>query len=538
MAKVRWFRRRGVQAVIVLLLAGGGYVGYQVWDLYGPSSTEIPISPETTYITEPLGANGLPDYKAVLLQDASAGVTPENNAAALLIHAFPKSRQAEISDEVLALLKVGRLDPADCLIVPDNYFVNDLPADLVASLPGTAMSPADIFQGQHDRAMLTTWTARQYPALAYWVAQNERPLAIAREASTRPRWFVVDPVSLPPLTAHLTSVRQIARGLVIRANLRAGEGRLDDAAQDLMTLHRVARLMAQGHGTLDHLVAISLESYACQGWNAIIDGCDLDRADAQRLLERLESLPPLPDFVSLVDRTERLEILYYLTRASREGMDSVFHDWIFKMGGATPRLPGARLNWSKVLRTYNGGMNEIVAAMKEPNVLVRLKKLDALQRKFQASAPRPLFQYLPQWLSFLKPNTSPDAEFLARRPAEYLLEGTANKRVSEIYFLTITKMELVKIGLAMAMYKADVGRWPARLEDMVPKYLRTVPIDCFSEKPYIYLPDKDGFVLYSIGDNLTDDHGTDRQDVVLRRTARARPSSTSVPAQTPATSPA
>src|SRR5215467_16284740 len=49
---------------------------------------KITISKETTYLTEPLRPDGYPDYVAALNQRMSEGVTPDNNAAVLLMKAF------------------------------------------------------------------------------------------------------------------------------------------------------------------------------------------------------------------------------------------------------------------------------------------------------------------------------------------------------------------------------------------------------------------------------------------------------------------
>ena len=46
------------------------------------------ISKETTYITEPLKADGYPNYVAVLNRQYSEGVSPDNNAAVLLWQAI------------------------------------------------------------------------------------------------------------------------------------------------------------------------------------------------------------------------------------------------------------------------------------------------------------------------------------------------------------------------------------------------------------------------------------------------------------------
>src|SRR6187399_444073 len=54
-----------------------------VFQLFGPSPP-IVVSPQTTYITAPLGPDGLPDYEKYVRDQSRQGVTPENNAATLL----------------------------------------------------------------------------------------------------------------------------------------------------------------------------------------------------------------------------------------------------------------------------------------------------------------------------------------------------------------------------------------------------------------------------------------------------------------------
>ena len=58
-----------------------------LWQLFGPNP-KIVISPQTTHITAPLRANGMPDYAQWLLENQRKGVTPENNAAVLMWQAL------------------------------------------------------------------------------------------------------------------------------------------------------------------------------------------------------------------------------------------------------------------------------------------------------------------------------------------------------------------------------------------------------------------------------------------------------------------
>lgn len=66
---------------------------------------------------------------------------------------------------------------------------------------------------------------------------------------------------------------------------------------------------------------------------------------------------------------------------------------------------------------------------------------------------------------------------------------------------------LLRAELAVRCYQAEQGRLPARLEQLVPKYLQRVPSDPFSGKPIIYRPQGTNWLLYSIGEDGVDDGG-------------------------------
>jgi len=63
--------------------------------------------------------------------------------------------------------------------------------------------------------------------------------------------------------------------------------------------------------------------------------------------------------------------------------------------------------------------------------------------------------------------------------------------------------------IALLQHRQEEGRFPAALSDLVPKYLREVPIDSFSGQPLPYRLTKgdQDFILYSIGQDQKDDQG-------------------------------
>lgn len=70
---------------------------------------------------------------------------------------------------------------------------------------------------------------------------------------------------------------------------------------------------------------------------------------------------------------------------------------------------------------------------------------------------------------------------------------------------------LAKVGLALSAYYGANNRHPERLEELVPDFLPSLPLDPFSEEPLIYRAVGDGYALYSVGSNCVDDNGFEEQ---------------------------
>ncbi len=68
-------------------------------------------------------------------------------------------------------------------------------------------------------------------------------------------------------------------------------------------------------------------------------------------------------------------------------------------------------------------------------------------------------------------------------------------------------LEIDKLGFSLAAFHADNGRYPAKLNELVPKYADKIPDDYFTDKPLIYKPSGDGYLLYSVGKDGKDDGG-------------------------------
>ena len=68
-------------------------------------------------------------------------------------------------------------------------------------------------------------------------------------------------------------------------------------------------------------------------------------------------------------------------------------------------------------------------------------------------------------------------------------------------------LHLMLTEMAVRRYVLDNGAPPESLAALVPKYLKEVPRDAFGDGPLVYRTTDDGYLLYSVGINGTDDGG-------------------------------
>jgi hypothetical protein len=91
----------------------------------------------------------------------------------------------------------------------------------------------------------------------------------------------------------------------------------------------------------------------------------------------------------------------------------------------------------------------------------------------------------------------------------------ALSRVTELDLVAIAHVRTARVAIAVERHRLATGRLPDTLADLVPSYLDTVPVDPFDGEDLRYKKLEAGFVIYSIGEDETDNGGkeaTDRRD--------------------------
>jgi hypothetical protein len=499
---VFWWIGAGALLLIVLFFL----------QLFGPSP-KIVVSKQTTFATEPLLPSGLPNYEEYLRQQLRNGVTFENNAAVLLAPALwtsdIKDEQAELIVAELGLKEMPSTESAMQPTYGDamNKRVRAWLKPQYAKSDGSGVAPEP--DAVIDQAIAHAWTSQQLPPMAEWIDANQKPLDMIVEASRRPRYYwptaeLLDDKQDMLLTSALpiiSTIRDGARGLKIRALRNIGDGRLPKAWQDILALYRLSDLISQYSTLVEQLVAMAIRSIATQATQQLLDSPSMTKELAHQIRDDLAALPPISTTADSINRVERLCTLDAVIQIKTRGFNTISG----LATGETESSPIdlAAINWNTVLEKINTTYDDLVAAMQQPDAAQRAEALSGVEQQLndeQAQAHSPgafaaaLFSRSAR--SELVGKIVVGMVFPSMRAA-----NSADDRTRSSFALT-------ELAAALAEYRAEHGKYPVKLDDLTPGILAMLPNDIYHAKPYVYRRIDDGYLLYTLGENGNDDGGS------------------------------
>jgi hypothetical protein len=499
-----------------LVVVPAALVVYAVW----PARYTYTVSPETTYITEPLDAGGFVDYQAAVNDQLAKGVTPENNANVLIFQALgPHPEGGTMPPEYFRRLGVPQPPEAgEYFIGWDKYFQAHLkdPPDDVLDLVGDEREWKEQWTARSDRARQWPWRAKDEPEFAAWLKVNEKPLALMAEAGRRPKYYnplvstSTDPQSARLISALLPSVqkcREVGSALVCRAMGRIGEGDYAAAWQDLLACQRLGRVLAGGGTLIEDLVGIAIVNIATNAQVTFLGHGAHSSAQLRAWLADLRALPPMPPLADKMALSERLMTLDALMSIAYHGPGVL--DQLAGSAGPKPvknefwgRMMGRSIDFDPAFRKVNAMFDRCEAACRLPVRAARKAAFteiedDIKERKAGVVALGPVER----------------ATMGRAKRGEYVgdvligLMLPAFTKIQDAADRTEQAQANLQLAFALAAHRADSGRYPARLDEVAPRYLPQVPGDLFSGKPLVYRPADGGYLLYSVGLNGVDEGG-------------------------------
>jgi hypothetical protein len=514
----------------------------------------IIISRETTFLTGPLRKDGSVDYAAALNERYSRGVTPENNAAVLLVQAVGlKEPDKAVRERFFELLGIAPLPEKGPYIEAfTDYFARktagDKPRKKDGQDPDAWIKPYE----ERDRITERPWTKEDSPIAAAWLEENQKQLDLIVAAAKRPRFYLPivgsadDPETVIAGVRRSQQVRDAARALCARAMFHIRAGRPEHAWQDLLACHRLARLVGEQPRLIDGMMAAGIEGQAVPALAVLAHEGRLTADQARRFAEDFRRLPPMGKMAERVNWGERCGYLDSVqsfamrgpmelqrrVRAHRriersmramlqrivsmfedllgprqdrwgrlaQGLRDFAVDWNDSKVARDWRLWAVHLltDWNQPMRMGNPSIDRVVAALCKPTRKDRDAAIAELERDFDRarSDAGDLRVVLGEAVS-----TRSLRAALGRRMGRTFVSETGPAYLSctrtEDYIATY--VSLVRAILALAAYRADHRVYPTELARLVPEYLSAVPEDPFCSRPLSYNRVGAGYVLYSVG---------------------------------------
>jgi hypothetical protein len=477
------------------------------------------ISKETTYVTGPVDKDGYIDYAAALNERLRQGVTPENNANVLIWKALgPKPEGGSMPTDFFKLLGIHPPpEKGDYFVDLDRYIKDHLKMDPKGK-------EAEDTEKQLDPAVERAWTEKEHLHLAAWIELNKKPLAVIMEATKRSHYFSpLAPGKWKEGSAGLMAspmpgvqkCRGLSKCLAARAMLILSEGKYDDAWQDLLACHRLARLVGRGATLIDGLVGMAIENMTATADLAFLERVQRDPKRIESCLRDLKKLPPFPGIADKVNLGERFMLLDVVFMVDRHGFKylealSNGHAKDFNLLGAILGEAILRnIDWDPALRNANNWYDRMTTAARGAERTTRKREWnkvhdDLLALKGKVVEEGGLGQALLEGKDGARGKAVGDVIICLMVPAVYKVQDAADRSVQT--------QDNLQLAFALALYHCDHKQYPKSLDALAPKYLPKVPEDMFSGKPLVYRPTENGYLLYSVGMNGKDDGGRGYDD--------------------------
>jgi hypothetical protein len=517
---LRWITA-GVVAGIVALLA---------WGLFGPEPP-LKVARNTTFLTAPLAADGLPDYRAALLAAMGPAPKPEENAAVELLQVmWPLKLEAADLPVVCQALGIPAVPPAETLPSPTKDAAVRVTHEMLAA------------------ARERPWTGAEFPELEAWLVAHEAALNRLVAAADRPRYWLPSPAMLRPNLQEFMEyhpddmfVRLVAEHLRCRAMWHVGSGRHAAAWRDIHAGYRFSRLLTMPpNATCSasvHLTQDGTGTMADRALTHALLGAPGLPADVLATIRReLDLIGPLPDLGDAFLDTERITMIEWLVTLAkripggRAGRRQAFdfpvlglaagpppsRSWLATLrqsfGTSDQAAVSTSLEWDVALERVNAYIDSVVAAARRSTHMTRQAELKRLEADLCRSRNGPGWGGVGHVVCGI-----------GSRKYRSAFVGVGSIWIYSDHFEVRTRsrasFDLTRTAAALAAWKADRAAgdesYPETLDALVPQYLPVVPLDPFSDTPFIYERRGDGYLLASVGKNGVYDGGDGRDGWIV-----------------------
>lgn len=377
----------------------------------------------------------------------------------------------------------------------DNAFVEYRAAHVLyveyAGIPGDPQQSSDEFEKsqsdgwEHATEPVRKWLDANRPFMELWKKGTAKPDA---------QYYRASEYGIDTLLGAVDDARQFARLARLESSRLLAERKPDEAWEWLRTGFRMSRHVGRRGCLIERFVGVAMHSISASG---MVEWVKDSSVTANQLRQAMKELREEQKRVGLISDNLKIE---YLSM-----MSSFFAD-TSPVGIGPIRFPDSP--WLDHAYLFFNG---------EPELSQQVAGYVFANWLSQADKPRSQRTKQAQNLGLFEP----DPTILAPQPRtseldQYIRESILAKLLlpagNYLFVAMDREAERDRVLLAvfaLELFSREHGHYPEKLEELVPDFLPAVPEDTHAppKTPLRYRRDGDGALIYSVGENGTDDGG-------------------------------
>ena len=351
-------------------------------------------------------------------------------------------------------------------------------------------------------------SVEEQPVIRQAISNNQESLELTRQGNQKPYYWQVyrtgenknqDMITM--LMPHLGTYRGLSHLFCWQAILEAEQGNMQNAFDQTLEGYSFGQHLRGPNTTLiEQLVAVAIEAQTTKTIRMLLDeniqGIDAPLLDSIR--KRFEEKVAKENFTVSFE-AEKLFFYDELHRSFTQSQIGKSHLYIQRVGQIGMVMGGDGSNgfsrWFRFLfthpdrektrKTVDRFYDELIRLTAKTPASLRNEGIDIDKRGKEIASNNFLLQVLAPALGKVS-------------PVAYRIQADS--------YATLTIIAI------MQHYKT-YNTYPDSLDAMVQAGLmKNLPLDPFSDKPLVYRKTGDGFALYSVGSNFTDDGGVPGAD--------------------------
>ncbi len=365
----------------------------------------------------------------------------------------------------------------------------------------------ELLRAIRNKQWIEELSAEELASLKTWISSNAEAIKLFKQATEKPHcWWEREAkgeILLNVLLPELRNLRDFTRLLSWQAILKANNGNIEEAFDDLLVCYRAGGHFEGPRTLVEQLVGWAIKAKSIRTAFTILQHKQVEGPLLKDFQTNLENL--MAEEIHIPDYTmERFFILDFIQRCYTDNGSGSGH-----------MIPGQlriiSFSDSDILNDFDNPVLNYGQFLALSLVSADREKMSRLFENyydnFQQWAYKTPWQLHQENIDFdMGIYEWPRLKQLRYWPVMVLMPTLG--RVTEIAHRYKLESEALTTIIGLFRYKQDKGQYPDDLDELViTGYLKNLPMDCFSNKPLIYKKTDDDFILYSFGPDCTDDGG-------------------------------